>query len=179
MTTEYLLHREVEHVLAALMPSNRLVVRVMLHTGLRVGDVLALKTADLKPRMVITEQKTGKKRLIGLPADLLADLKNHAGEVYVFQHRYDAARHRTRQSVWADVKRAEKAFRLRQNIGTHSFRKNYAVRLMQTYGDMKKVQRALNHASIETTMIYAMAESLMMAKYAKRGRKSAASSTAN
>lgn len=41
MTTEYLLNEQMEHVLSALTPSNRLVMRVCLHTGLRVGDVLA------------------------------------------------------------------------------------------------------------------------------------------
>lgn len=44
MTTEYLLNEQMEHVLAALTPYNRLVMRVCLHTGLRVGDVLALRT---------------------------------------------------------------------------------------------------------------------------------------
>ena len=38
MKTDYLLHREVGHVLAALMPQNRLITRVCLHTGLRVGE---------------------------------------------------------------------------------------------------------------------------------------------
>ena len=47
MKTEYLLHREVEHVLAALMPVNRVVMRVCIHTGLRVGDVLALRTDQI------------------------------------------------------------------------------------------------------------------------------------
>ena len=59
MTTEYLLNREVEHVLAALTPSNRLVVRVSLHTGLRVSDVLALRTEQLKPSFWVKESKTG------------------------------------------------------------------------------------------------------------------------
>ncbi len=47
MTTEYLLNEQMEHVLSALTPSNRLVMRVCLHTGLRVGDVLALRTEQL------------------------------------------------------------------------------------------------------------------------------------
>lgn len=62
--TEYLLNREVERVLAALTPVNALVMRVMLHTGLRVGDALNL-TFPLREQMWITEQKTGKRRHIG------------------------------------------------------------------------------------------------------------------
>lgn len=61
MTTEYLLNQEMEHILALLMPSNALVMRVILHTGMRVSDVLSLKTADLKPSGWYTESKTGKR----------------------------------------------------------------------------------------------------------------------
>ena len=46
MTTEYLLETEVQRVLMALTPVNRLVVRTMLHTGLRVGDVLELRYCE-------------------------------------------------------------------------------------------------------------------------------------
>lgn len=83
MKTEYLLHREVEHVLAALMPVNRVAMRVCIHTGLRVGDVLALRTDQIAPRFWVTEQKTKKRRIVGLPSDLLADMRKIAGKKYV------------------------------------------------------------------------------------------------
>lgn len=167
MTTEYLLNREVERVLAALMPSNRLVMRVILHTGLRVSDVLALRPGDLKPRVWITEQKTGKRRLVGFPADLLADLRRESGEFWVFPGR-DPRKHRTRQAVWADVKRAAAAFRLPQNVGTHSARKVYAVELLRKYGSFEQVQRNLRHSSPMVTAIYTMADKLLLQKYKKR-----------
>lgn len=163
MTTAYLLDREVSHVLAALTPSNRLVCRVCLHTGLRLGDVLALRTQQLQPHFWVRESKTGKRRQVGLPAGLLADVKEQAGEVWAFPGR-DPAKHRTRQAVWADVKRAGKAFRLPQNVAPHSFRKVYAVDLLRRYGDLDRVRRALNHGSYATTMVYAMADRLMVAK---------------
>ena len=67
MRTEYLLEKEVEQVLSVLTDRNRLVMRVCLHTGLRLGDVLALKADKLKPHFWVTEQKTGKPRQVGLP----------------------------------------------------------------------------------------------------------------
>ncbi|MEG1578560.1 MAG: tyrosine-type recombinase/integrase, partial [Oscillospiraceae bacterium] len=69
--------------------------------------------------------------------------------------------------VWADVKRAAKAFRLPQNIAPHSFRKVYAVELLEKYGDIERVKRALNHSSVEVTMIYAMSDKLLRAKKRK------------
>lgn len=172
MKTEYLLHREVEYVLAALMPVNRVIMRVCIHTGLRIGDVLALRTAQIGPRFWITEQKTGKRRIVGLPSDLLADMRKIAGKKYVFEHKNDPERHRTRQAVWKDVKRAAKAFRLPQNVAPHSARKVYAVDLLAKYGDIAKVQRALNHSGPSVTMIYAMADQLYRQKYRKKPHES-------
>lgn len=165
--TEYLLQREVDLILAALTPENRLVMRTALATGLRVGDVLALKPERLKPHFWVTEQKTGKKRQVGLPEPLLSDLKKNAGQWWVFPGR-DPRKHRTRQAVWKDVKRAARAFRLPQNVGPHSARKVYAVDLMRKYGDIERVKRALNHSSETVTMIYAMADAQLAAKNRRR-----------
>lgn len=171
MRVEYLLNREVELVLAALMPANALVMRVALHTGLRVGDVLALRTEQLVPRLWVTESKTKKRRQIGLPEPLLSDLKKQAGTYWVFEGR-DPGKHRTRQAVWKDVKRAAAALRLPQNVGPHSARKVYAVELMAKYGDIEKVQRVLQHNNLSTTLIYALADQQLHSK--KRRRRSAA-----
>ena len=171
MTTEYLLRRELEHVLAALTPSNRLVCRVCLQTGLRVGDVVSLKTRDLKGQFWIVEAKTRKRRRVNLPRELLDQIRDQAGEVWAFPGR-KPGQHRTRQAVWADVKRAAKAFRIRQNVAPHSFRKVYAVELLRRCGDVKRVQRALNHSDCATTMVYVMAAELLEAKRRARSKSS-------
>lgn len=171
MRTEYLLGKEVELVLAALTSTNRLVMRTCLQTGLRVGDVLALTPDRLKPHFWVTEQKTGKKRQVGLPEPLLSDLKAHASAAWVFPGR-NPRKHHTRQAVWKDVKRAAAAFRLPQNVGTHSARKVYAVDLMRKYGDIDRVRRALNHGSESVTLIYALADQQLEAKYRRRRKAS-------
>lgn len=168
MKTEYLFNQEVDRVLSALTPSNRLIVKVMLHTGLRVGDVLKLKKDELANQFWIVEEKTKKRRRVGLTDELLLQMKSSSpGSEYVFASRLDAKKHRTRQAVWADVKRASKAFRLKQNIAPHSFRKCYSVELLRKYGDFDRVKRALNHSSPSVTMIYAMADKLLEVKKKK------------
>lgn len=171
MTTEYLLRREMEHVLAALTPSNRLVCRVCLQTGLRVGDVVSLKTRDLKGQFWIVEAKTKKRRRVNLPRELLGQIRAQAGEVWAFPGRRPG-RHRTRQAVWADVKRAARAFRIKQNVAPHSFRKVYAVELLRRCGDVRRVQRALNHSDCATTMVYVMAAELLQAKHRGKSKSS-------
>ena len=174
MKTEFLLNREVDGVLSVLTPKNALIMRVALHTGLRISDVLRLRSEQLQPHFWVTEQKTGKPRQVGLPEPLLSDLKNHAGKYWVFEGR-DPRKHHTRQAVWKDVKRAAEAYRLKQNVAPHSARKVYAVALLKRYGDIEKVKRALNHSSETVTLIYALADQQLQAKYKRRraapGRK--------
>lgn len=177
MRTDYLLDKEIEQVLGLLTDENRLCMRVALHTGLRVGDVLALRTAQLRPNFWITEQKTGKRRQVGIPEPLLSDLKAAAGEIWVFPGAVDPAKHRSRQAVWKDVKRAARAARLTVNAAPHSARKVYAVKLLEQYGDIERVRRALNHGSVEVTLIYAIADKRLHSRArrrrAKPGRKKA------
>lgn len=154
------------------MPQNRLICRVCLHTGLRVGDVVALRTDQLGPQFMVTEAKTKKRRRVGLESGLLDSIKRQAGPVWAFPGRKPGT-HKTRQAVWADMKRAARAFRLPQNVGPHSLRKVYAVDLLARYGDIRRVQRALNHSGVEVTMIYAMADKLLSARKTALDRRRA------
>lgn len=166
------MRREMEHVFAALTPANRLACRIAVHTGLRIGDVLQLRTEKFRPQMWVTESKTGKRRRVNLPKPLYEDVKAQVGVTWVFPSPRDSAKHRTRQAVWADVKRAAKAFRMPQNVGVHSLRKRYAVeQLERSGGNFAKVQRLLNHSDMAVTMIYAMSYQLYRAKYGERAGK--------
>lgn len=173
MTTEYLYQQEVDRVLAALMPQNQLIVRVMLHTGMRLSDVLELPAEGLSTSGWYVEGKTGKKRRYGIPKPLLEEIKSQAGQKWAFPGR-KRGRHKTRQAVWKDIKRAAIAFRLPQNVGAHSMRKVYAVRLLKKYGSIEKVQRNLNHSSSSITAIYAMADLLLDRKLKERQRRARA-----
>lgn len=171
MTAEYIPREELGHVYAALMPANRLVCQVSEATGLRVGDVLALRTEQVSKgqRFTVREAKTGKSRRIYIPRFLHSQILDQAGSDWVFESPRDPAKHRTRQAVWADIKRAAKAFRLPQNVSPHSLRKVYAVDQWESTGDLGKVAKQLNHSEYhpETTMLYAMARELYRRKYDK------------
>lgn len=160
-------------VLSLLTPPNRLACQVSLHTGLRISDVLSIRTAQLTgPRITVREAKTGKSRRIYIPARLLARMREQAGEVWVWQHRTDPERHRSRQAVWADVHRAARAMRCTSIIGPHSMRKVYAVRRYQrSGGDLAAVQRALNHTDPTVTMLYALADHLSAQRRTEGGRR--------
>ena len=160
--SEFVSYGDLSHLFAVLMPANALALRVSLETGLRIGDVLTIPTAKLQrsQRFTIREQKTGKSRRVYISRGLRAELLAQAGSVWVFEGRNDPYKHRTRQAVYADLKRAAKAFRLPQNVSVHSIRKLYAKTLLDETGDLELVQRALNHDRIETTLIYALCDRL-------------------
>lgn len=148
------------HILAALTKENKLAIVVSLTTGLRISDVLNLKTSQLKNKFTVVEQKTKKKKLVRLSDGLLDELIAIAGSVFVFEHRLDPRRHRTRQAVYKDVRRAAKAFRIDVNVSVHSARKLYAVKQYKRTCSMERVQELLNHSSEAVTMVYALADQL-------------------
>lgn len=168
MKTDYILHKELDKVLDLLTPGNRIVMKTAIQTGLRISDVLELRRDKLARQFWIVERKTGKRRRVNLTESLLSEiLLQSEGSVWAFPGR-KPGEHRTRQAVWRDVKRAQKAFRLPQNLGTHTARKVYAVELFDRYGDLQRVRRALNHNSIEVTVLYAMADELTRRRLSKR-----------
>jgi site-specific recombinase XerD len=142
------------------MPQNRLILEVSLATGLRLSDVLALKTQNLVPKPTIQEQKTGKKKRVYFPEELLNRMIAQSGSIYVFEHRHDRKKHKTRQAVWKDLNRSMEYFRIPKKlvVSPHTCRKVYAVEQFKRKGDLKKVQELLNHSSEGVTVIYAMAD---------------------
>lgn len=156
------------HILAALTYENRLAITVSLLTGLRIGDVLNLRSRDLiRDRFTITEEKTLKRRTIRLPDKLRDELQSIAGKIFVFENRLTARKHRTRQAVYKDIKRAARAFRIKSNLTCHTARKIYAVSEYKKDFSVARVKKLLNHSSEAVTMIYAIADELTERK--KRG----------
>ncbi len=131
-----------------------------LTTGLRIDDVLHLKTSDiLKERFSIREMKTGKIRRIRLGKKLREELIGIAGRYFVFEHRLDARRCRTRQAVNKDLKRAAALFRVKGvNVTPHTARKIFAVGEFERTCDFRHVQKLLNHSSEAVTVLYAIAD---------------------
>lgn len=164
-------------VLAALTLENRLAVLVSLYTGLRISDVLNLKTEQIrKQRFSVRELKTGKIRHIRLSNELLDDLLAISGKIYVFSNRLDYRKPRTRQAVYKDLKRACDLLRISKTltISPHTARKIYAVNLRyDDKMDLKKIQGLLNHSSEAVTMIYAMADELTRKSHTESQLKTA------
>lgn len=154
-----------EHILAACTLENEEALRVSMDYGARIGDVLAMPTKAARGGLwSYREEKTHKRRRVRLSDAHRRVLLSFAGRVYCFEHRLDWTRHRTRQAVYKDLKRAAAAFRV-EGISPHSERKIYSVeKYKASGGNMKKVQQLLNHSDEAVTMLYALADQIASAR---------------
>lgn len=160
MKTSYLRPEIYNKIYGIMQYKNVLALRVSLETGLRIDDVLKIKKSDLKGRTIRgISEKTNKPFKKVISKDLANRLTEISGKVFIFEHRLKVDKHRTRQAVWKDLKKASKVLGLKGNIAPHSARKTYAVELFKDSG-LDKVQKELQHDNTSTTMIYAFADLL-------------------
>ena len=163
MRADYADKRLYKALFAHMTYDNALALRTSLETGLRIGDVLALRPTDIRGRTIYYKaSKTGKRGRCTVTKDLADRLRRAAGSVYVFESRTDANKHRSRQAVWRDVKRAAAALRAAgllddRNLSVHSARKTFAVDDMERHR-LRHTQRALQHRDKSTTKLYALSD---------------------
>lgn len=125
--------------------------------GLRLGDVLRLRLADIvrdggRYRLNITEEKTGKRRTFTVPDEVYKFLKSYAKENNIPE----------REQLFPITHRAVQKYLKTvcdylgyENISTHSFRKWYATDIYNNNGhDIVLVQKLLQHSSPNVTQRY-------------------------
>ena len=157
MEAKYLTSAEVARLRAVMDDETWLVFWVMLETGLRVGDAVALTRKNLRgDRIYYRAQKTGKRGSAAISPDLMKALKAR-GDGYLFKGRKNDT-HLTRQAVWKRIKRAcERALLSGEGVSPHAMRKVFAVETFRERG-MEATREALQHGSRDTTEIYAFSD---------------------
>lgn len=160
MRTDYLNPSLYNALYSAMTYDNVLALRVSLETGLRIDDVLSLRFEQLKGRTITgSAMKTGKAYKKVLSADLANRLRGICPKKsgYFFPHRLKADEHRTRQAVWANMKKAARLFGVEVNAAPHSARKTYGVEVFKDKG-FDAAQKELQHDRMSTTMLYVFSD---------------------
>ncbi len=182
MRTHWVDDTQIKLILAAMMPANRLAIEVSEATGLRIDDVLSLKTELVQQtnRPTVVDSKTGKKHRIYLKNELRERMLKQAGKVWIFPGRIKPMeRHRTRQAVWKDMTQAAAIFKrngtIESNIGTvspHTARKRAAVSAFRL-GGLDKAREILVHSDSDAavTLLYALSDQAPKTKRKKASRK--------
>ena len=128
--------------------------------GLRLGEVLALTSADIDSRRMVLYVRGGKgkkDRDLSLPQSLLLllreQLREHRPIIYLFegQHPGEPYSERSLQMV---VKQAASRAGILRPVSLQMLRHSYATHLMEAGIDTRIIRDLLGHSSIKTTEIY-------------------------
>ncbi|MCU6603836.1 site-specific integrase [Peribacillus frigoritolerans] len=138
-----------------------------INSGLRISDILELKTEDVidekgnpKQHYKIRESKTGKFRQIPFPDGVKKAIKdfikeyNPSMDEYLFKSRKGANQPIKRQTAWKILKDAAETVGIQDSIGTHSLRKTMAYHAYKNGTDISLLQTILNHSSPGVTLRY-------------------------
>ncbi|WGR75054.1 MULTISPECIES: tyrosine-type recombinase/integrase [unclassified Bradyrhizobium] len=166
-------HSEARNVLSGLASAGRvtpissrsvsIAVRLMIATGIRVGELCNILIADVAPEgtRVRIRGKGARDREVyisdpGLRSGLLqlldARAKQPAKSAHVFVNRLK--RPMRPQSVRLALRRYSKLSSSRRRITPHMLRHTAATLLIERGVDIRFVQKLLGHSSISTTEIY-------------------------
>lgn len=157
MRSKYIEEETIKALRECLDLNSWLPLWLALETGLRVGDVVALRRSSVKPDGVhYRAQKTNKCGVAQISAELRKRLPTRGK--WLFPSPYKAGKHITRQCVWSRIKRSAKRAGIDpEGISPHTLRKVFAVELYREKG-FKAVQTALQHTNSATTEIYSFAD---------------------
>lgn len=128
-----------------------------INSGLRIGDLLKLKTKDLKEKksLKIQESKTKKARTIYFDAfyeELQEYISSNQSE-WLFPSRKGDKAISTTQAYRTLVKAGNMAD-IPEGIGTHTMRKTFGFWHHKTHNDLAQLQSILNHSSSAITLRY-------------------------
>jgi integrase/recombinase XerD len=146
---------------------DRTMLELMYASGLRVSEIVSLKTVALglnEGVVRVVNGKGGKERLVPFGAEAGEWLRRYlqearhvllegktCQEVFVGRHTGSGL---TRQAFWSIVKRYAQLADIKVPLSPHTLRHAFATHLLNHGADLRVVQLLLGHADISTTQIY-------------------------
>jgi len=142
-------------------PVARAIIGTLFYTGLRVGELCALKLGDVdlgKGTLAVRDGKGGKDRLLPLNDRVRGILDDYLHNVRptVGTDRFFATRTGKLSTVWAGrlIKREKERQNIDSPLTPHSLRHVFATHLYRKGVDLRKLQKLLGHSSLQTLEVY-------------------------
>lgn len=140
---------------------DQTMLEVFYATGMRVSEIVNLRTADIKSESgyMVVRGKGDRERLVPLGRPATVALEKYSSEArpkltagkpspYVFVSAN--GRPITRQRVWQIVRLSYPG----KTVSPHMLRHSCATHMVENGADLRTVQTLLGHADISTTQIY-------------------------
>lgn len=167
MKSRFLSNAEIERIFKYLSKTDELLFGIARASGLRIGDVVKIRTTDIRKRAAdkceirYKAEKTDKDGVAVLEGEIAAAVldarKGRKGYLFPTE-RSSACGHLTRQTAWARFRRAAELSGVPlEGCSPHGLRKAFAVALRHEKG-LKAAQEALQHTHSAVTVIYAYAD---------------------
>lgn len=141
-------------------PKYQFMFEFAIRVGLRISDMLPLKVKHVrgKRRIKVIEQKTKKERTVYFSSSLREIISDYVDgmldEEYLFPSRQQN-RHIGRVRAYQVFNEAGEYLNFEHSMGTHTFRRTFGTMVYeQTGGDIRQVQKMLNHSSASITERY-------------------------
>lgn len=130
-----------------------LICKVIANTGVRVSELINLKTAEIGKGYADIVGKGNKTRRIYFTNTLLDEIKNLCGSEYVIENRY-GKQMSTRGVAQLLITAGEKSGVPKEVMHPHSFRHFFAKQFLKNKQDVTLLGDLLGHSNISTTAIY-------------------------
>jgi integrase/recombinase XerD len=140
-------------------------LEMMYASGLRVSELLALKTSHLllEVSFIRVLGKGLRERVVPVGREAVKWVKRYlqevrpglaganSGEIIFLNMR---GKHLSRMGFWKILKKYVEMAHLSKAVSPHTLRHSFATHLLEGGADLRAVQEMLGHADISTTQIY-------------------------
>lgn len=134
-------------------PRTWLICKVIASTGVRVSELVLLKTEALSQGYMDIVGKGSKQRRIYFPKSLVNEIKDCCGKTYIIENKYGNPI--TTRGVDELIRSTGiKAGIPKKVLHPHSFRHFFAKQFVKNKNDISLLGDLLGHSSISTTAIY-------------------------
>jgi len=146
---------------------SRLIMQLLYSSGLRVSEIVNLKSRDLDFNENIGWVRAGKgkkDRMFTLSKKLSNKLKKYIDKRPDWNYVFSEKNPLTTRNIQKIVQKAAAIAGINKHVHCHTLRHSYATHLLENGVDIRKIQILLGHSSLSTTERYTHVSSMELKK---------------